>query len=76
MAAQMNIPKKLADIAATFPESSYGACRVTLVLENQKKIENVTLAWGKEIVKIGNAPIEGIQEIGFASSQIVGVLPE
>jgi hypothetical protein len=68
------LPRPLADKAAGFPEFSYGANRVTLVLKDGRKIFDVTLAWGSEIVAIGGSPVEK-KELGFGMSDIVDILP-
>ena len=46
------LPQKFADKTIGFPESSYGANRVTLVLADGRRVHEVFLAWGTEIVKI------------------------
>jgi hypothetical protein len=50
------------------PESSYGATRVTVVLDDGTRIPDVYVAWGKEIVKVGQK-----QDILFDVSRIVDV---
>jgi hypothetical protein len=73
MALSMELPKPLAEVAAEFPETSYGACKATLILRCGRKVSDVTLAWGREIVKIGSKPIEEMGKIDFAAIDIVGV---
>jgi hypothetical protein len=68
------LPARLAEKAAGLAESSPGANRVTLVLKDGRKIFDVTLAWGREIVEIDGAPVEK-KELGFGMSDIVDVLP-
>jgi len=70
----MELPIELSDKASEFPETYYGATIVTLVLRNSQKINNVTLAWGTEIVKIDDIPINEVQEIGFQQKDIIDVL--
>ncbi|MBQ0806993.1 MAG: hypothetical protein KBT55_03390 [Porticoccus sp.] len=70
----MELPAKLSDKASGFPEPSYGATKVTLLLSNGDKIENVTLAWGEEIIKIQNKDIHKIKSLGFTKEDIVDVL--
>jgi len=41
------IPNNLSDKAASFLESAYGVNRVTLVLRDGRKVEEVCLAWRK-----------------------------
>jgi len=71
----MEIPSQLSEKASAFPESSYGSTNVVLVLKDKRTIENVVLAWGTEIVKIDNEPIEGIKNLGFKLEDIIDVLP-
>jgi hypothetical protein len=70
------IPKSLADKAATFPESSHGACRCTLVLRSGRHIPNVVLAWGSEILSVGGTPTSTFESLPFALSELVDVLQE
>ena len=70
----MELPTKLSDKASEFHETSYGATKVTLVLNDNKEIKDVILAWGTEIVIIGNKPIKEIQNLNFKSEDIVDVL--
>ena len=67
--------KSLAEKASGFPESSYGACRCTLVLGSGQLIPEVVLAWGSEILSIGGKPIAGFESLPFELSQVVDVLP-
>ena len=69
------IPSALAGKAAGFPESSYGANRVTLILKDGKKITRVTLAWGSEIVQIDGERVEEEKDLGFRLADIVDVVP-
>ena len=71
----MELPSQLSDKASEFPETSYGATHVVLLLNDNRKIENVVLAWGSDIVRINNVPIEVIEDLGFGSDDIVDVLP-
>ena len=73
MALSMELPKPLAEIAAEFPETSYGVCKATLILRCGRKVSDVTLAWGREIIKIGGKPIEEIENIDFVAIDIVEV---
>ena len=70
----LTLPPKLADKAAGFGESSYGASRATLVLKDGRRIFDVTLAWGSEIVKIDGEEVE-MKKLGFGVTDIVDVLP-
>lgn len=62
------IPEFLQDKAASAPEVSYGASRVTVVLKNGQRIHDVILAWGREIVKCG-----GKDEIPFTQDDILDI---
>jgi len=70
------IPNNLSDKAASFPESSYGVNRVTLVLGDGRKVNEVYLAWGKEIVKIRNRSIKSMEDLNFDITKIVDVISE
>lgn len=48
---KFTLPEKLADKVASFPESSYGAKTVTLVLRDGTTIEHVKVAWGPYVIK-------------------------
>ncbi len=50
------------------PESSYGATRVVVVLDDGTRIPDVDVAWGKEIVKVGRG-----FEVPFDASRVVDV---
>jgi hypothetical protein len=69
------IPAILADKAAGFPESSYGASRATLILKDGRRIFDVTLAWGREIVKRDGLPIEEEAQLGCSIADVVDVIP-
>jgi hypothetical protein len=47
-----------------FPESSYGATRVTIVLTDGRRIADVVLAWGKQIVRVGGVLVEKPEDLG------------
>jgi len=70
------IPKLLVEKAASFPESSYGACRSTLVLRSGQRVPNVLLAWGSEILSINGKPVLALKDLPFELTEVVDVLPE
>ena len=70
------LPDQLGDRAARFPESSYGANRVTLILADGRRVREVFLAGGREIVKIGTRAISQPDELGFQLADIVDVVSE
>ena len=69
------LPKKLAAKASTFPECHMGVNRVNLILGEKKKINEVFLAWGEEIVRIGDREIECIEDLDFGLSEVEDVEP-
>ncbi len=71
----MKLPPKLSEKASEFPEHSYGSTLVELILKDGKRIQNVTLAWGTEIVKIDGKKIAGDDNIAFNVSDILEVIP-
>ena len=70
------IPKALAEKAASFQESSYGACRATLVLGSGERVPDVLLAWGSEIISINGKPVSVLKDLPFELNEVVDVLPE
>lgn len=64
----VEIPKFLQDKAASAPEISYGAARVTVVLKNGQRIPDVIVAWGHEIVKCA-----GKNDIPFTEDEIADI---
>jgi hypothetical protein len=72
----LTIPQHLAEKTAGFPESSHGANRVTLVLADGRRIHDVFLAWGTEIVRVGGRAVGAPDELGFSLSDITDVVSE
>ncbi len=72
----LSLPDELADKAAGFGEISYGATRATLLLADGRRIHEVYLAWGREIVKIGDRAVSQPDELGFQLADIVDVISE
>lgn len=72
----MELQKNLSNKAAAFPEYSYGANKVTLFLKGKRKIKNVILASGREIIKIDGKPLNKIHKLGFVAEDIVDVQSE
>ena len=72
----LKIPYNLSVKAADFPESSSGVNQVTLILIDGRKIDEVYLTRGEEIVKIRNKSIYGIKDLGFSLFEIKDVVSE
>lgn len=72
----VSIPNPLADKAAAFPEASHGANRVTLVLGDGRRVCDVFLGWGRDIVKVGNRVVSRPEDLDFRPTDIVDVLSE
>ena len=70
------LPDNLAEKIYSFPESSYGTNRVTLVLGSGRKIKEVYLAWGRDIVKIGSRKVTTLSDLDFEVSEIVDVVSD
>ena len=64
------LPQNISTQVDTFPESSYGATTVTLVLSDGRRIERVVVG-GRHIVRIGDRAITHVDQLGFAVSSIV-----
>ncbi len=72
----LSLPNQLADKAAAFPESSHGANRVTVVLVDGRRVREVFLAWGRDIVRVGNRAVSRPEDLDFRITDIVDVVSE
>jgi len=72
----LQLPDNLRDKALQFPESSQGANCVTLILSDSRKIRNVFIAWGTEIIKIGNRMIASENDLQFKLLEIIDIESE
>jgi hypothetical protein len=73
-AMTLRIPDDLAVKTYTFPESSYGAITVILVLSDGTRIHDVVLG-GDYIVKVQGRRVFTAGDLDFRISEIVDVLP-
>jgi len=64
------LPDKLASQSAYYPEYSYGATRVVLVLKDGRRIADVIIGGAGTICKIGSQLIESESDLGFLTSDI------
>jgi hypothetical protein len=72
---KFNLPKDLSDKAAQFPESSYGANLVTLVLKDGRQIPHVSVAGGQSVIKAREASAEALLS-SLNPADVVDVLSE
>jgi hypothetical protein len=72
---KFDLPEHLADKAAQFGESSYGATLVTLVLTDGTRIEHVHVAGGQNVIKASDPHSEALLS-KLNPSDIIDVLPE
>ncbi len=49
------IPERFRDQIAAMPECSYGVNRVIVTLDDGTSFNDVFVAWGEEIVKVGTS---------------------
>lgn len=49
------IPEQFRDQITAMPECSYGISRVTVTLDDGTRYNDVFVAWGEEIVKVGTS---------------------
>ena len=70
------LPEDIAEKMGSFGESSYGVNRVTLILADGRRIHEVFLAWGREIVKIGTRAVSHTEDLNFQLADIVDVVSE
>lgn len=68
MNGNRNIPEKFQDQVNAMPESGYGVTRIRVTLDDGTKFDDVFVAWGSEIVKVGTS-----EQIPFDPSRIVSV---
>lgn len=68
---RLKLPDRIKDKVGTFPESSYGAHLVTLILDDGTRIPHVRIAGWDEVV---NDPLPGLR--GLETSRIVDVESE
>jgi hypothetical protein len=69
----LRIPEKFAAKVRSFPESSYGATTVTLILRDGRRIENVVLS-GSDIVKVGDELVSEAGDLDFSPGEIANVV--
>ena len=72
----LKIPYNLSVKVSGFPECSSGVNQVTLILIDGRKISEVYLARGEEIVKIRNKSISSIRDLGFSLFEIKDAVSE
>ena len=72
----LKIPYNLSVKVADFPESSSDVNQVTLILIDGRKINEVYLSRGEDIVKIRNKSINGIKDLVFSIFEIKDVISE
>jgi hypothetical protein len=72
----LRISGVLVEKALKFPESSYGATTVTLILADGRRIDNVVLGGAEWIVKVDGRSVNEETELDFAVSEIVDVIPQ
>jgi hypothetical protein len=75
VAVGIAVPDIVAEKVLSFPESSMGAHRVTLVLADGRRVGDVTLAWGHEIVRVGGRDITEAADLDFAPCNVVDAVP-
>ena len=68
MIGNRTIPEHLQDKVNAMPEYSYGVTRVRAILADGSRIEDVFVAWGREIVKVGAS-----DEVSFDPAKIIRV---
>ena len=71
----LRISDELAAKANSFPESSYGATTVTLILLDGRRIDEVVLGGASDIVKIGGRNVSVASDLDFTISEIADVFP-
>ena len=72
----LQIPERFRARVAGFPESSMGAHRIKIDLSDGRRIYEVYVAGNGDIAKIGDKPIETMEDLGFDPSDITEVISE
>ncbi len=67
------LPRRFHELVAAFPETSYGASRVTVTLKSGRKIRGVVIAWGRQIVKVGDTVVKDAEDLSFDPSEVIDV---
>jgi hypothetical protein len=64
----IELPTKFEEQVLEYPEYSYGVTRIVVTLPDGIEYNDVFVAWGKEIVKVGLS-----EEVPFDPSKIIAV---
>ncbi len=72
---KFDLPEHLAEKAASFPESSYGATILTLVLKDGTRVPHVHVAWARNVIKATGGEEESLLST-LNPTEIVDVLRE
>jgi len=62
------IPEALLEQVLAMPEYNYGVTRIRVTLDDESRFSDVFVAWGNEIIRVGNS-----EEIPFDPSRIASV---
>jgi hypothetical protein len=73
---EFDLPEYLCEKTYGFPEHSYGANKVTLLLNDGRRVQHVLLAWGRTIVKIKEKKIEKVEDLPFIVKDVIDVISE
>ncbi len=60
------LPSKVVDAISTFPEYRMGANRIAVTLGDGSVVEDVIVAWGRQVVRVA-----GVDGCPFDASQVV-----
>ena len=71
MVVVTDLPEHIQDQIASFPESSYGAHRVTVILDDGTAYHDVYVAGSNEVVRVGKS-----EHIPFDPARVVQVRSE
>ena len=66
-----DLPKHIQEQINSFPESSYGVNRVTVILDDGTEYRTVYVAWAREVVRVGDS-----ERIPFDPARVVQVRSE
>lgn len=69
MSKPKRLPDRLTSKIISFGEASYGAYRVALVIDDGTIVDDVLVAWGRDVVSVG-----GVSVPAFDASHVIDVI--
>jgi len=67
--APTQLPDRLAERILSFPEYRMGVHRVAFVMSDGSTIDNVLVAWGREVIRVG-----GVEDVHVNVNNVLDVV--